>query len=65
MLSYHNCHIYRTWKSIYVGGKGDFEVIIKGGGGQATRQRDKTIFMEEVYPSRNHVNILIWQLEEN
>ena len=26
ILSYHSCHIYRTWKSIYVGGWG-------GGGG--------------------------------
>ena len=28
MLSHHSCHIYRTWKSIEVGG--DFEVIIWG-----------------------------------
>ena len=35
-----------------------------GGGGAVKPQRDGTIFMEEVDPSRNHVKILIGQLQE-
>ena len=34
----------------------------RGGGGAVKPQRDGTIFMEEVDPSRNHVKILIGQL---
>ena len=42
------------------GGEGeDFEVNKWG-----RSQRDGTIFMGEVDPSRHHVKILIWQLEE-
>ena len=50
-------HFYRTWKSIQVGG--DFEVIIWG---QATKGWDN--FYDGVDPSRHHVKILIWKLEE-
>ena len=43
-----------------LGGGRDFEAIIWGG----KPQRDKITFMGEVDPSRQHVKILIWQLEE-
>ena len=67
MLSYYSCHIYRTWKpvwkSIQVGEWGvGLEILKLSYLGKATK--DGTIFMGKVDPSRHHVNILIWQLEE-
>ena len=57
MLSYHICHIYRTWESIDTGwGRGDFEVVIWGG----KPKKSGTIFMGESDASRHHVKILIW-----
>ena len=39
----------------------DFEVIIYEGG---KLKRDGTIFIEKIDPSRHHVKMLIWHLEE-
>ena len=74
ILSYLSCHIYRTCRSIYVGWREILKLLNvcvcvcvcgeggRGGGGAVKPQRDGTIFMEEVDPSRNHVKILIGQL---
>ena len=37
ILSYHSCHVYRTWKSIYIGAGGDLKL---SNGGQATKGWD-------------------------
>ena len=44
IFSFHCCHIYRTWKSMLVGG--DFEVTKWG----ASHKGDGTIFTGEVDP---------------
>ena len=43
-------------------GGGGVEILKLSYWGKATK--DGTIFMGKVDPSRHHVNILIWQLEE-
>ena len=57
MLSYHSGHIYRTWKNRWIGGGRFWSYHM-----WTELQRDGTIFMGEVDPSRYHVKVLIWQL---
>ena len=57
MLSYHICHIYRTWESIDTGWGGE---ILKLSYGGASQKKSGTIFMGESDASRHHVKILIW-----